>query len=319
MLHERKLTPLDKTALFADVLLNSGIESSFVFYSPQNTALAKLRKEKNLALYPETALLVKLPDSEIMLSFENASLAFGKLPDESSLASAVIVGRDSVEYKLLPDTSPENNKVVINMTGTLNEDGTLQLNRNFILNGDASAGFRKLRFMSDEEKNKFFREYVSSIKIGSVSKEWSINSNLEDKNIPVNFSDSLLIPDYSVISGDIYLFSLPHFNYDLCDLTSKNRDYTVEWQEKGIDECSYEIKLPENLKVKYMPDSQDFSFNNEKFHITYQCDADNVLKVSYSSESNTSFVKLSDYKKLQAYLNRRMELSKQYIILEKIK
>lgn len=319
MLHEKKLTPLDKTALFADVLLNSGIESSFVFYSPQNTAPAKLRKEKNLALYPETALLVKLPDSEIMLSFENASLAFGKLPDESSLASAVIVGRDSVEYKLLPDTSPENNKVVINMTGTLNEDGTLQLNRNFILNGDASAGFRKLRFMSDEEKNKFFREYVSSIKIGSVSKEWSINSNLEDKNIPVNFSDSLLIPDYSVISGDIYLFSLPHFNYDLCDLTSKNRDYTVEWQEKGIDECSYEIKLPENLKVKYMPDSQDFSFNNEKFHITYQCDTDNVLKVSYSSESNTSFVKLSDYKKLQAYLNRRMELSKQYIILEKIK
>lgn len=319
MLQERKLSPLDKTALFADILLNNGIESHFVFYSAQKTAQAKLQKEKNLALYPETALLVKFADSSIMLSFEDKWLEFGKLPEESSFASAMIVGKDSIEYKLLPDTAPENNKVAINMTGTLTEDGTLLLNRNFVLSGETSGVYRKLRFMSDEEKNKFFREIVSSIKIGSVSKDWSINSDLENKNVPVNFSDSLLIPNYSVVSGDIYLFSLPHFEFDLCDLTSKHRDHTVNWQEKGMKECSYEIKLPESLRIKYMPESQDFSFGNEKFHITYQCDDSNILKVSYTSESNTSFVKLSDYKKLQTYLKRRMELSKQYIILEKVK
>lgn len=318
MLGEKKLSPLDKTALFATVLLNSGIESRFVFYSPQETAIAKLHEGKNLALYPETALLVTLDGGETMLSFENKWLGFGKLPDDSSFASAMVIEKNSIEYKLLPDVPLENNKIAIHMTGTLNEDGTLHLNRNFIVDGEASSSYRKLRFMSDEEKNRFFREIVSSIKIGSVSKEWSINSDLEDKNIPVNFSDSLLIPDYSIISGDIYLFSLPHFNYDLCDLTSKHRDYTVDWQEKGIEECSYEIRLPESLRIKYMPASQDFSFNNEAFHIIYQCD-DNVLKVSYISKSNTPFVKLGDYKKLQAYLNRRMELSKQYIILEKIK
>lgn len=321
MLHERKLSPLDKTALFADVLLANGIESNFVFYSAQKTAAAKLQNGKNIALYPNVALLVRLADSDsrIMLSFEDKWLEFGKLPKKSSFASAMIVGKDSIEYTLLPDTQPEDNKVAINMTGTLNEDGTLLLDRNFILNGNASGVYRTLRFMSDEEKNKFFREIVTSIKIGSVSKEWKINSDLEDKNVPVNFSDSLLIPNYSVVSGDIYLFSLPHFSFDLCDLTSNSRDYTVNWQEKGIKECSYAIKLPESLKVKYMPESQDFSFGNESFHITYQCDDDNVLKVAYSSKSNTSFVKLGDYKKLQAYLKRRMELSKQYIILEKVK
>ena len=319
MLHEKKLSPLDKTALFADVLLNSGIESSFVFYSPQKTAATKLHKEKNLALYPKTALLITLDGNEIMLSFENKWLGFGKLPDKSSAASAMIIGKNAVEYRLLPDVPPENNKIAIRMTGTLDEDGTLHLNRNFTVDGYASGSYRKLRFMSDEEKNRFFREIVSLVKIGSVSKEWSIDSNLEDKNSPVNFSDSLLIPDYCVVSGDIYLFSLPHFEYDLGDLTSNHRDYTVNWQKKGIDECHYEIKLPESLRIKYMPASQDFSFDNEKFHIIYQCDDNAVLNVSYTSESNTPFVKLSDYKKMQAYIKRRMELSKQYIILEKIK
>jgi hypothetical protein len=121
-----------------------------------------------------------------------------------------------------------------------------------------------------------------------------------------------------VVSGDIHLFMLPHFKYDLCDLTSKNRDHTVEWQVKGIRECNYEIKLPDSLKIKYMPQSQEFSFNNEKFRISYQCD-DGVLKVSYMSESNTAFVALKDYKKLQKYLEQRMQLSKQYIILENAK
>ena len=104
----------------------------------------------------------------------------------------------------------------------------------------------------------------------------------------------------------------------MCDLTSNSRDYTVNWQEKGIKECNYEITLPENLKVKYMPKSQSFSFKNENFQASFQNDG-NTLKISYSSLSNTAFVPLKDYKKLQTYLNQRMELSKQYIILEKTK
>lgn len=318
MLQEKKLSPLDKTALFANVLLASGIESNFVFYNPQETSFVKLKKENNLDMYTETALLFTLDNNEIMISFEDKNIAFGKLPDESSFASAMIIRKDDVEYKLLPDVSPDKNKIVININGKLDDDGTLYLDRRFIIDGKDSENFRKLRFMSDEEKNIYFREIVSSIKIGGKSKKWSINSDLENKNIPVDFSDSLEIPNYSIVSGDIHLFSLPHFDYDLCDLTSKNRDYTVDWQEKEIAECNYEIKLPETLKVKYMPQSQDFSCNNEKFRISYQCE-NNVLKVSYLSESNTSFVALKDYKKLQTYLNRRMELSKQYIILENAK
>jgi hypothetical protein len=169
-----------------------------------------------------------------------------------------------------------------------------------------------------EEKDRFFREFVSAVKIGTASEKWKINSDLENKNTAVDFSDSISVPDYSVVSGDIHLFMLPHFKYDLCDLTSKNRDHTVEWQVKGIRECNYEIKLPDSLKIKYMPQSQEFSFNNEKFRISYQCDA-GVLKVSYMSESNTAFVALKDYKKLQKYLEQRMQLSKQYIILENAK
>ena len=318
MLQEKKLSPLDKTALFASVLKCNGIKSNFVFYAPQETATKKLINNNNLDLFTETALLVNFNNEEIMLSFEDKNIGFAVLPDDSSFASAMIIKENNIEYKLLPDVTPENNKIVINMTGSLEEDGTLHLDRRFIISGENSKDYRSLRFLSEEEKNRFFREIVSSVKIGSKSQKWSINSDLENKNIPVDFSDSLLIPDYSVISGDIYLFELPHFEYDLCDLTSKSRDYTVNWQEKGIKECNYEITLPENLKVKYMPKSQSFSFKNENFQASFQNDG-NTLKISYSSLSNTAFVPLKDYKKLQTYLNQRMELSKQYIILEKTK
>ena len=318
MLQEKKLSPLDKTALFASVLKANGIKSSFVFYAPQETATKKLINNNNLDLFTETALLVNFNNEEIILSFEDKDIAFAVLPDDSSFASAMIIKEDKIEYKLLPDVTPENNKIVINMTGSLEEDGTLHLDRRFIISGGDSKDYRSLRFLSDEEKNRFFREIVSSIKIGSKSQKWGIHSDLENKNIPVVFSDTLLIPDYSVISGDIYLFELPHFEYDLCDLTSNSRDCTVNWQEKGIKECNYEITLPKNLKVKYMPKSQSFSFNNENFQASYQNDG-NILKISYSSLSNTAFVPLRDYKKLQTYLNQRMELSKQYIILEKTK
>ncbi|MBQ2294193.1 MAG: DUF3857 domain-containing protein [Spirochaetales bacterium] len=318
MLQEKKLSPLDKTALFASVLKCNGIKSNFVFYAPQETATKKLINNNNLDLFTETALLVNFNNEEIILSFEDKNIGFAVLPDDSSFASAMIIKENNIEYKLLPDVTPENNKIVINMTGSLEEDGTLHLDRRFIISGENSKDYRSLRFLSEEEKNRFFREIVSSVKIGSKSQKWSINSDLENKNIPVDFSDSLLIPDYSVISGDIYLFELPHFEYDLCDLTSNSRDYTVNWQEKGIKECNYEITLPENLKVKYMPKSQSFSFKNENFQASFQNDG-NTLKISYSSLSNTAFVPLKDYKKLQTYLNQRMELSKQYIILEKTK
>ena len=318
MLQEKELSPLDKAALFANVLKSSGIESNFVFYSPQETAENKLKKNNNLGFYDEVALLVKFDNQEIMLSFEDEDISFGKMPDESSFASAMIIKKDTIEYKLLPDVSPENNKIVINISGNLDNEGTLHLDRQFVISGEDSYSYRDLRFMSDEEKDRFFREFVSAVKIGTASEKWKINSDLENKNTAVDFSDSISVPDYSVVSGDIHLFMLPHFKYDLCDLTSKNRDHTVEWQVKEIRECNYEIKLPDSLKIKYMPQSQEFSFNNEKFRISYQCDA-GVLKVSYMSESNTAFVALKDYKKLQKYLEQRMQLSKQYIILENAK
>ena len=195
MLQEKKLSPLDKTALFASVLKCNGIKSNFVFYAPQETATKKLINNNNLDLFTETALLVNFNNEEIILSFEDKNIGFAVLPDDSSFASAMIIKENNIEYKLLPDVTPENNKIVINMTGSLEEDGTLHLDRRFIISGENSKDYRSLRFLSEEEKNRFFREIVSSVKIGSKSQKWSINSDLENKNIPVDFSDSLLIPE----------------------------------------------------------------------------------------------------------------------------
>lgn len=317
VLSERKLTSLDKVHLFIKILSASQIQGDLIFYHGPDRAKSPVKSFLPY-FYDKVACKVNLEGKVYYLSFDDTNLQFGEMPDGSSGGVGISWGENAAEWVRLPEIDSQQNGTEVNYICTLKEDGTLLINRKQICWGRESDEYRKLRFLSDLEKEKYFKKSVSSIKVGSELLHYQIDSDLANSETPVVLSDSMKVKDYTVKSGEMHILKLPEFQYGNPAAALEKRKFSLYFDSYSSLIRHYTISLPENFVVKHLPQSVHFSFKKDAFQISYYFDsASRTLQVSVSSAFGNTFVTPKEYSKFRKFVDQCSKQSKQVIILER--
>ncbi|MBS3741234.1 MAG: DUF3857 domain-containing protein [Candidatus Cloacimonetes bacterium] len=315
----------DKAALLAAMLREAGFEAHVVLINPIlnikpdishicefNHAITAVKNENDSYLYIDGTAE---NTSELLMSIEQDK-------------AVLIATPEGEELLYTPKLPAKDSQLSIVAKGKLNAENQLQEKVVMKATGLMGMAFRQiLTKFSTEQRKMVFNRIITSMS-NQAKLDTFYYSDPEDLRKIMEITFIMSADDYGLMLGDEFSFKLPLAGGGGSAMSTtmgsgqnpfslEERQYPLYFYSTMQTRINETLHLPQNYKVKNLPDS--FTKGTENFFVekTYKSENGTIKHTMINSFEDYSF-NSEEYKKMKEVIDKLSEISEQEIILEKM-
>ena len=306
----------DQTTLLVALLREAGVESFPVLISTQDNYL--LDEDFPALYFNHVICAIRLNNKIIFCDPTSETTSFGDLPVMDQ-ARGVLLFLDEKGFKILKTPQLKNSRILYNMEIEIEKEGA------FIKRKVTSFG-------SYATYQRWYLKYTHPKKIkekilGKMREFSSFSRFLNYRITNIDDLDKSPCLEYSFIAEKFLnpaknLRILPAFSeigLDYSLIAKEKRIYPIDFKGIFTKEAGIFIKLPSNLKLKYLPSSAKIETKWFSFFSNYSFkEKENTIRLRQYFTINKRFVFPQEYKEFSSHLKKVFYLLRHNIILEKV-
>ncbi len=195
----------------------------------------------------------------------------------------------------------------------------MEVNKTTVISGTDQAFWRNKRFFSKEELDKFMESRISNFGNNVELVKYSFPNKLENFSETVIVEENIEIKDFAFASGELYkIFKIPEFIFSAGSVSKKQRSLPYDLGRTDKNRYVFDIMLPENYKVLYLP--QNLNIKTSDYSISAEYKSNNnsiniIIEIIYYNDS----ISVDKYNDFKIWMENNAKLSKEWILLEKTK
>ncbi len=258
---------------------------------------------------------ISLKDKIIFLDPTAETCSFGDLPAGDQGRQVLICKEDGYKIQNIPLYPAEHNLIKQRLLIKANSDETIAAERSVFSYGMYDQGQRFwMLYTPPELIQESLKEKIQAISIGATLINYNIK-NLEDLNTPVELNYAFRGLEYFTNAGKARI--MPQLaSLDTSLVAKDKRKYPIEFPVLDIKETIFEIEIPANFTIKYMPSSITEDSPWMKFAVDYE-QKNNKIYLVERIEARKNIISQDDYPNFKALFEGLAKKIKQRIILEK--
>ena len=305
----------DQAILLVTMLKEAGISAWPVLIGTKEHY--NLNTDFPSVLFDHCIASVSLKDKIIFLDPTAQTCSFGDLPADDQARLVLVFRDDGYKIENTPLYPAEHNLVKQYLNIKINNNETITAQKNISTYGiyDQAQRFWLL-YTQPELIEETFKEKIQEVSIGAKLENYNIK-NLSDLDVPVVLSYAFKGPEYFTIAGLMRI--MPQLaGLDTSLVAKDKRKYAIDFGILDSKETIFEVEIPRNFAIKYIPESINEDSPWLKFKVEYNR-KDNKIIFRQKIEAKKYIVPEEDYPIFKAFFESLAKKLKQRIVLEKIK
>jgi len=240
---------------------------------------------------------------------------FDNLPADDQGRGVIIFKEDGYKIENTPLYPAEHNLAKQDLKIKIDSDETISAEKSVFAYGVYELGQRFwMLYTPPELIRESLKEKIQAISIGATLDNYNIQ-NLEDLNKPVVLTYTFKGPEFFSIAGKIRI--MPQLaNLDTSLVAKDKRKYPIDFSILDIKETVFEIEIPQNFIITYMPQSINEDSLWLKFIAEYNR-KDSKIYFRQKAELKNNIVSQEEYPAFKKFFNDLAKKIKERVILEK--
>lgn len=307
----------DKAILLVTLLKEAGIVAWPVLISTKE--YYNLNEDFPAVLFNHAIAAVPLEEKIVFLDTTLETCGFGDLPADDQ-DRRVLIFKDKDDGYLIQPTPLYPARHNLNRQSIaikINQDGSIWVQKSIFTQGIYDQMQRLwLLYTPPELVGETLGEKIQNISIGAKLTDYNVK-NLNNLDEPVRLDYTFTGPEYFTLAGNLRI--LPQLtSIDTSIVAKDKRKFSIDFGVLDSKETIFEVAIPQNFVLKYIPES--FTEENPwlKFSVQYSYKA-NKLFFQQFTELKKNIVEVEDYLKFKACFENLAKKIKQRVILEKVK
>jgi len=241
--------------------------------------------------------------------------SFGDLPADDQGRQVLIFKEDGYAIEKTPLYPAEHNLVKQHLKMKINGGETIAAEKSIFSYGVYDQAQRYwMLYTPPELIQESLKEKIQGISIGATLDSYNIK-NLDDLNTPVILNYAFRGLEYFTIAGKVRIMpQMASLNTSL--VAKAQRRYPIEFPVLDIKETIFEIEIPGNFVIKYMPASITEESPWLKLMVEYE-QKNNKIYFTEKIELKKNIISQEDYPDFKILFEGLAKKIKQRIILEK--
>jgi predicted transglutaminase-like cysteine proteinase len=304
----------DQTILLATMLKEAGLSGYPVLIATKD--YYNLNEDFPASFFNHVICAVDLDDKTVFLDPTAETCSFGDLPADDQARRVLVIkeaGFKIQETPLYPAGHNLNKQILILK---INNDESLSASKSIFTYGvyDQAQRFWML-YTQPELIQETLKEKIQDISIGAKLIKYDIQ-NLQNLNKPVLLSYSFGGPEYFTVAGNLRI--MPQLaGLDTSLVAKDRRKYSLDFGILDERDMQYEIEIPANFVIKYIPQNVIEDSPWLRFNVAYSYKK-NKIYFAQKTELKKNKVLESEYPEFKKFIERIAKQVKQRPVLEKI-
>ncbi len=268
-------------------------------------------------LFNHAIACVYLKDEYIFLDPTAETCSFRDLPPDDQARRVLIFKENGFKIQDTPLYPAEHNHLKQYLKLKVNSNETITAKKTILTFGFYDQAQRYwLLYSQPELIQQSLTERIQSISIGARLDGYEI-TNLDNLNSPVVLSYDFYGPEYFTAAGSLRI--MPQLtNIDISLVAKDKRLYPLDFDVLETKETIFEIEIPRNFVIKYMPGSLVEDSPWLKFSVEYNF-TDNRLYFKQETKLKKTEVSEVQYADFKSFFERAAKRIKERIVLERIR
>ncbi|MDP2938646.1 MAG: DUF3857 domain-containing protein [Candidatus Omnitrophota bacterium] len=302
----------DQSILLISLLKEAGLKAFPVLIGTKDNF--KLIEDFPTLLFNHCIVVVKIDNELIFLDPTGETVSFGDLPIDDQDRKVMVFFEDKAEILLTPDFGPRHNHLETETAFIINPDESVSGRRNILTNGFYDQGQRfYLKYTQPIIFEEGLKEKVHSITPGGKLIDYSIE-NVSNLDKPIKLVYRFSGPEILTRAGKARV--IPQLGaMDLSIVAKDSRRYPIDFGVLSSKETLMSVKLPRNLKVKFLPQTIKYNTKWLSFSNSYNLE-DSRLVFRQNFTVKQKVISNKDYRLFKASLERLSRKLRQCIVLE---
>ncbi|TRZ49008.1 DUF3857 domain-containing protein [bacterium] len=305
----------DQAILLVTMLREAGLPSWPVLIPTKSNY--NLDPEFPSMLFNHAIAAVQLEEGLVFLDPTAETCALGDLPGADQDRRVLVIKEDNYEIQNTPLYPAAHNLNKQCLKVEVSRGESINARKEVFTYGVYDQAQRYwLLYTAPELIEEALKQKIQEISIGAKLKDYRIK-NLDDLNTPVALDYSFQGPEYFTSAG--FLRIMPQLSFLDTSLVAKDRrNYPIDFNILESKETILEVAIPDNFKLKYIP--QSIAQDNPwfKFSVEYSLKGSTIYfrQNTQLKKTQVTEAEYGEFKKLFEGLAKKV---KQRVILEKKK
>lgn len=258
---------------------------------------------------------VSLNNKTVFLDPTAETCSFGNLPAGDQERIVLIFTEEGYKIEKTPLYPAEHNLVKQDLKIKINSDEAISARKSVFTYGMYEQGQRYwMLYTPPELIQEALKEAIQAISIGATLDNYNIQ-NLDNLNKPVALTYAFKGPEFFSLAGKLRI--MPQLaSLDTSLVAKDKRKYPMDFSILDTKETLFEIEIPKNFIITYMPPSINEDSPWLKFISEYNYRG-NKIYFKQKTELKKNIISQGDYSDFKNFFTGLAKKIKQRVILEK--
>ncbi len=304
----------DQAVLLVTMLKDAGLSAYLVLIPTKGCY--NLNEDFPSVLFNHCIAAVSYNNGLVFLDPTAETCPFGDLPSGDQNRRVLVFQEDGYKIENTPFYDAGHNLVKQNLNISVDEDESITADKAITTSGVYNQGQRYwLLYTPPQLIEEALKEKIQEVSIGAQLDSYEIK-NLNELNIPVALSYKFNGKEYFTNAGPLRI--MPQLaGLDTALVAKNKRNYPIDFNILETKETVFNIVIPENFAVQYMPESVLEDSRWMKFTVEYKNQGSKIF-FTQKAELKKSMVLEEEYQDFKNFYEGVAKKMKQRIILEKI-
>jgi len=306
----------DKAILLISMLQAAGIEAFPVLISTEDSL--DLQEDMPTLLFNHAIAATKFNNKIVFMDVTANTVVFADLPLGDQDRETLVFFKDHYELIKTPLFEPEHNKLSTFMKIKVNNDETIQAQREIVALGSFGSLQRYwLKFTMPTLVEEELKQKARSFADNAALKAYEIK-NVDDLDRPVLLRYSFTAPQYFIKAGPIRIVD-QLASVDTTPFFKETRRYPIEFSGLDLEEDRIEIELPARFAVKYLPPPVEVQTPWFYFVSKYEMVNQQLIRHYFVHKIKKDRVEVNEYQAYKKSIEEIASLVNQHVVLEEKK
>ncbi len=303
----------DQAILLVTMLREAAINDSWPVLIPTRDCY-NLRDDFPGMLFNHCIAIVALGEKMIFMDPTAETCSFGDLPVDDQARRVLICKDDAYLIQNTPLYPAEHNFIQHKLDIALSQNGGITARKNVSTSGVYDQAQRHwLLYTPPELIKESLNEKIQDISVGSQLMTYDIR-NLDDLNLPVQLNYDFQGQEYFISAGRLRI--MPQMtSIDASLVARQKRKYPLNFNFLDARETIFEVAIPKDFGVKYMPERISHDTPWIRFNAEYNV-RDGRIYFKQKVELKKNVVEIEEYRDFKAFFEGLAKRIKERVVLE---
>lgn len=303
----------DKAILFSTLLKAAGIEAYPVYLHTYPGP----RLIKEIPSFWGDHAIVEIFPKENKHYFLDPVSEYHRYPSFASMdhgTDAICAQKSRIDFIEVP--SPDDNKRKYTYSIEISENDTAMVTFRSAYSGSYEANIRAYwERLEEKEKKKQFEQMAKRVSSTAELIGYDLE-NLTDISKPLKMTIKYKVPELLKKQGELYILKLPELKerYTKNELSLSNRNYDLIYDTSEEIVHTFEITLPQEMKVLSIPEEFSIEEKNADYTASYTKKSDTLI-FNDNWKRKSKIIEVSEYTKYRNLCNEIVNYAKRPVIM----